>query len=118
MMIVEGIIVLTGAFIFGFQKLMYSLIILFLMSKLSDKIVIGISDSKVLYIIPEKIMEINDYISSVSFIKSFKLRTINDKNVICCIISSRDYKVVYGHIKNIDKKAFIFTSNTYETIGG
>lgn len=118
MMLVEGIIVLTGAFVFGFQKLMYSLIILFVMSKLSDRIVIGISDSKMLYIIPKKLDNIYDYLKSVSYVKSFKLITDDNKDVLCCVISSKDYRVVYNHIKNIDKDAFISVSNTYETIGG
>lgn len=118
MIIVEGIIVLTGAFVFGFQRLMYSLIILYLMSKISDRIVIGISDSKIVYIIPNSILEVNDYINSVSYIKSFKLKTVDEKKVLCCIISSKDYRDFYNHIKAIDRKAFISTSNTYEIIGG
>ena len=118
MMFVEGVIVLTGAFVFGFQRLMYSLIILFVMSKLSDRIVIGISDSKMLYIIPKKLDNIYDYLKSVSYIKSFKLITDDNKDVLCCVVASKDYRIVYNHIKNIDRDAFISVSNTYETIGG
>lgn len=118
MMIVEGIIVLTGAFVFGFERLMYSLIILFLMSKLSDRIVIGISDSKMIYILPDKLDDICSYLNSVSYIKSFNLKTIDDKNVLFCVVASKDYRIVYEHIKDIDKKAFISSYNTYEVIGG
>lgn len=118
MLLVEGIIVLIGAFVFGFEKLMYSLIILFLMSKISDKIVIGISDSKFMYVIPKKFDEVYEYINSLSFVRSFKLKTDNGKEVICLVMSTKDYSIIYSNIKSIDNDAFISANNTYETLGG
>lgn len=118
MIMVEGIIILIGAFVFGFQKLMYSLIILYIMSKLSDKLVIGISDSKLICIIPNKYDEINEFLNSLSFVKSVRLMTENGRDVIYCIVTSSDYRLVYEGIKKIDKKAFLSVNNTYETKGG
>lgn len=118
MLLVEGIIVLVGAFVFGFEKLMYSLIILFLMSKISDKFVIGISDSKLVCIIPNKVDDVMECINSLSYVKSFKLKTDNHKDVIYCILLSKDYRLLYNSIKSIDKNAFMSVSNTYETTGG
>lgn len=118
MVLVEGVIIAVGALVFGFQRFMYSLIILFIMSKLSDKLVIGISDSKLLCIIPYKYDEINEFLQSLSFVKSVKLRTENGKDVIYSIVASKDYKLVYDGIKRIDKKAFLSVNNTYETNGG
>ena len=118
MVIVEGVIVAVGAFVFGFQMLMYSLIILFIMSKLSDKLVIGISDSKLICIIPYKYNEVNELLSSLSFVKSVRLITENGRDVIYCIIASKDYQLVYEKIRKIDEKAFLSVNNTYETQGG
>ena len=117
MVMVEGTIVVIGAFAFGFQKLMYSLIILFINSKLSDKIIIGISDSKVMCIIPSKFDVVNEYINSLSFVKGVSLMTENGKNVIYCVVLTKDYRVVYDHIKNIDDNVFLAVNNTYETKG-
>lgn len=118
MLIVEGTIVVAGALVFGFQRLMYSLIILFLMSKISDKLVIGISDSKLVCIIPEKIDEVMDCLNSLSFIKCFRVVTKNNKDVIYCVLASKDYNLLYNNIKMIDKDVFISVNNTYETKGG
>lgn len=118
MLLVEGIIVFIGALVFGFQRLMYSLIVLFIMSKLSDKIAIGISDSKLVCIIPKKLEEVSDYIDSLSFVKSFRIITNEEKDIIYCIVSSRDYRLLYNQIKDIDRDAFFSANNTYETIGG
>lgn len=118
MVMVEGIIILIGAFVFGFQRLMYSLIILYIMSKLSDRLVIGISDSKLICIIPYKYDEINEYLNSLFFVKSVRLMTENGRDVIYCVVSSKDYRLVYDGVRKIDKKAFLSVNNTYETKGG
>jgi uncharacterized membrane-anchored protein YitT (DUF2179 family) len=118
MIMVEGVIIFVGALVFGFQRLMYSLIILFIMSRLSDKLVIGISDSKLLCIIPYKYDEINEFLNSLSFVRSVRLMTDSGKDVIYCIVTSKDYPLVYEGIRKIDKKAFLSVNNTYETKGG
>ena len=118
MLFVEGTIVLVGAFVFGFQRLMYSLIILFLMSKISDKLVIGISDSKLVCIIPNKLDDVNEYLNSISFVKTFRMYSKNGKDVIYCLVSSKDYTMLYSNVKMIDEEVFISASNTYETVGG
>ena len=118
MLFVEGSIVLVGAFVFGFQRLMYSLIILFLMSRISDKFVIGISDSKLVCIIPSKIEEVNEYLNSISFVNTFRMISKNGKDVIYCIIASKDYMMLYSNLRMIDEEVFISVSNTYETVGG
>lgn len=118
MLFVEGSIVLVGAFVFGFQRLMYSLIILFLMSRISDKFVIGISDSKLVCIIPSKIEEVNEYLNSISFVNTFRMISKNGKDVIYCVIASKDYTMLYSNLRMIDEEVFISVSNTYETVGG
>lgn len=118
MVMVEGVIIFVGALVFGFQRLMYSLIILFIMSRLSDKLVIGISDSKLLCIVPYKYDAVNEFLNSLSFVKSVRLMTESGKDVIYCVVTSRDYRLVYDGIRKIDKKAFLSVNNTYETKGG
>lgn len=118
MIMVEGVIIMIGAFVFGFQKLMYSLIILYIMSRLSDKLVIGISDSKLVCIISNKYEDVSEFLKGLSFVKSVRLMTDDKRDVIYCIVTSRDYRIVYDGVKKIDKKAFMSINNTYEIKGG
>lgn len=117
MIIVEGTIVGIGAFVFGFERLLYSLIILFIMSKLSDKLIIGISEYKLLCIVPYKYKEIDEYLDCRMGIKKVRLKSENKKDVIYCVVSNKEYQLVYNDIKNIDSKAFLSVNNTYETGG-
>lgn len=118
MVIVEGIIILIGAVSFGFQKLMYSLIILYIMSNVSDRIVIGISDCKLISVMPKNVDLVKEYIDSLSFVKNVSLITEDNKDVIYCVVHNKDYKIVYDEIKKIDNECFLSVTNTYETMGG
>ena len=60
MLLVEGSIVVIGAFVFGFTNFMYAIIILYLITFLVDKVVIGISDKKAFYIVTSKKDDISD----------------------------------------------------------
>ena len=51
MIIIDGSIILSGVFIFGASTIMYSLIALYIISILTDKVVIGISRNKAFYIV-------------------------------------------------------------------
>jgi hypothetical protein len=62
MLIVDGSIVLLGAFVFGWTKFMYAIIILYIISFITDKVLLGISDSKAFYIITSKQKEITKYV--------------------------------------------------------
>ena len=67
MFFTDGIIVVSGVFIFGWTNLLYSLISLYILSVLMDKVVLGISQSKAFYII-------TDHETSV---KKFLMQTLN-----------------------------------------
>ena len=62
MLIIDGLIVISGAFVFGFLKFMYAIIILYIISILTDKVLIGISESKAFYIITSKKEEVCDFV--------------------------------------------------------
>ena len=51
MLISDGLIAFSSAFFFGPINCMYSIIILYIISLMSDKVILGISDSKAFYII-------------------------------------------------------------------
>ena len=60
--IVNGTVLIVGTFIFGVEMLITSLIIRFIESKIIDNFLIGISDSKIVFINTDKKEEIISYI--------------------------------------------------------
>lgn len=51
MLYCDGTIVLLTAFVFGPTHFMYSIIVLYVISFMSDRVILGVSDSKAFYIV-------------------------------------------------------------------
>lgn len=123
MIFTDGLIVLASAFVFGPTKVMYAVIVLYIISLMSDKVVLGISDSKAFYIITDKDQEIKEYILKVL---NHGVTVFNAKggfakekqNVLMCVLPTRDYYRLKAGINEIDSEAFFVVTDAYEVFGG
>ena len=123
MLIVDGSIVLIGAFIFGVTKFMYAILILYIISYLTDKVLLGISDSKAFYIITSKEEEICNFVinelnHSITVFDA-KGGYSKEKNpVLFTVIPTKEYVKFKEGIYAIDKNAFFTVIDAYEVMGG
>ncbi len=123
MFFTDGTIIVIGAFVFGFNHLMYSLIILYLISTLTDKVVLGISDSKAFYIITSKEKEVKAFVINElkHGVTEFKVKggyNLENQTVLMSVIPTREYYKLKEGIHNIDKNAFFVAMDSYEVRGG
>lgn len=123
MFFTDGTIIVIGAFVFGFNHLMYSLIILYLISTLTDKVVLGISDSKAFYIITRQEKEVKDFVINElkHGVTEFKAKggyNSENQTVLMSVIPTREYYKLKEGIHNIDKNAFFVAMDSYEVKGG
>lgn len=123
MLITDGLIILTSAFTFGVIHLMYSIVVLYIISLMSDRVILGISDSKAFFIITEKDEEIKDYVLDVlgHGATIFKAKGgLNEKNqnVLMCVLPTKDYYKLKAGINEIDNEAFFVATDAYEVFGG
>lgn len=119
----DGIILLCGTFIFGVNNFMYALIVLYLISMITDKVLLGISDSKAFYIITEKEEEVKDFVLNqlghgVTIFKAKGAHQRKDKKVLFCVIPTREYFKLKEGISTIDTQAFFVVTDAYEVYGG
>ena len=54
MLFVDGSIIILSGLFFGINKMIYSIIILYIISMISDRIVLGVSDNKMFFIITDE----------------------------------------------------------------
>ncbi len=123
MFFTDGTIIVIGAFVFGFNHLMYSLIILYLISTLTDKVVLGISDSKAFYIITSKEKEVKDFVINElkHGVTEFNAKggyNSENQTVLMSVVPTREYYKLKEGIHNIDKNAFFVAMDSYEVKGG
>lgn len=123
MIIVDGSIVIAGGFTYGFTKMFYALIVLYLLSILTDRIMLGISKSKAFYIITEEEEKVKDYIMNklghgVTIIPVKGGYTKEKQKMIMCVIPTREYYKLKEGISRIDKDSFFVITDSYEVKGG
>lgn len=122
MLFTDGIIILTGIFTFGVSKIMYSIINLYIVSMMTDKVMIGVSQSKSFFIITSHESEIKKYIlgelgHGVTVLEGNGAFTGNRQKVLMCVIPTREYFVAKEGIHEIDPNAFFVVADAYEVYG-
>ena len=123
MLISDGLIVVLGGFFFGATKLMYSLIVIYIIGLMTDKVLLGISNSKAFYIITNEDEKIRDYLLNELHhgVTIFSVKggyTHKKDEVILCVVPTREYYRVKEGIHEIDSEAFFVVCDAYEVSGG
>lgn len=119
----DGIIVLCGALVFGVVKCIYAIVTLYIISVLTDRVLLGISNSKAFYIIAEKDEEIKEYVlkelgHGVTVFDGKGGFTKEKQKVLFCVIPTKDYFKLKEGIHDIDSEAFFVATDAYEVLGG
>lgn len=122
-LLINVVILTLGTIVFGFEMLVIALISRYIESRVIDSFLIGISDSKVMFITSSKIDEINDYIineikSGTSEIKIKSGYKQENNMMLMCVVPTEKYIKLKQRIIEIDKKAFITILDAYEVYGG
>lgn len=121
--IINGIIVLIGGFYFGWNMVMYAIIILYINSLMIDKIMLGTSNNKAFYIITKKQEEIKKYIinglnHSVTIFNVEGGFEERKNKVLLTVIPTREYFLLTEGIKELDPDTFFLVCDAYEVRGG
>ena len=123
MIVANSLIILVGMLVFGFNKGVYSFIILICSTYFIDKIMFGLSDSKVFYIYTKRVRKLKKLILEefkTGFTSIPSRGGYSKKNgfMIMCVVANRDYYLFKQKILEIDPQAFIIINSCYEVNGG
>ena len=123
MIFTDGVIIVSSLFVFGWQKFIYSIINMYIISVMTDKVILGISSSKTFYIITEREDEVKnfilDYLShGITVLEARGGYTNSKQKVIMCTIPTKEYFKAKEGIHDIDKEAFFIVTDAYEVYGG
>lgn len=123
MLMSDGVIVLSGVTIFGVNKLMYAIIVVYIIGILTDRVLLGISNSKAFYIVAEKEEEIRNYVLNelghgVTIFDAKGGYSKEKEKVLLCVVPTDEYYRLKEGIHEIDQKAFFVVMDAYEVFGG
>ena len=116
-------IVLIGAITFDVNNVVYSAIILYLSSIIIDRMLIGISTTKVFFIETKKVKQVKKFIieelkTGVTVINMEGGYTQKKGKLLMCVVDSKDYYIFRESVQAIDPKAFFIINDCYEVAGG
>lgn len=121
-LITNGTITLFGFLAFGLSTFIYSLLVVYIMSIVVDKVMLGISASKTFSIITDDEKKVKSYLleqlrHGVTVIPAYGGYTDKDVKMIMCVIPTSEYAIVKDGILDIDPNALIMVSDVYQVLG-
>lgn len=122
-LLMNTVIVLLGILVFGIPSAIYSLILLIISTNIVDKIIIGISTSKMFLITSKKYRKIQDYAinqmqTGVTILDTTGGFMFEKRKMLQIVVPTRSYNAFREKILEIDPNAFIVVNDCYEVTGG
>lgn len=122
-LVINGIIVFIGGLFFGWNKVLYALIILLINSYMMDKILLGISRNKAFYIITKKKEEVKKYIHNhlehdITILNIKEGMKEKEASALLTVIPTKEYFLVTTKIQDIDPDAFFLACDIYQVKEG
>ncbi len=120
--LVDMVVILLAIIAFGnIEAGLYSLIAIFVSSKVMDMLIYGSYEGKMLLIFSVKYEEISKRIMStgrgVTFLQGTGAYHGDDTKVICCAVHKNEYVKVKRFVKEIDPDAFMIINSAKEVLG-
>lgn len=117
------VVVLCGLPLFGISNTVYSSIVLYMEQLVTNKIVIGISDSKLFYVYTRKIDKVRDALvregtTGFTIIPTLGGYSHYKGEMLMCVVDTKDYYEFRELVLSIDKNAFFVIDDCYEVNGG
>lgn len=118
----DGLIVITSAFVFSLEEGLYALIGLFVTSRTIDFVQVGLNTSKNVMIITEEVDEVRDEIfrqidRGVTVLSGAGGYTERERRVVMCVVQQNEFIKLTQTVKTVDPGAFVVAMNATEVLG-
>lgn len=122
-LVVNGLIILIGGYQYGWRIILYALIILYIVSIITDKVVLGISNNKTFFVVTDRVEDVKKYLldnlsQGVTVLDAIGGYTNNKQEVLMVVIPTLEFFKAREGILEIDHNAFITITDSYQVYGG
>ena len=123
MFILDVLIVASSIFVFGLNNFAYALVVLYIMTMMTDRVILGVGRKKAFYIVTDKTQEVKEFVvktlgHGITIFDAVGGYKKKDQKVIFCVIPTSEYFVLKEGINKIDQDAFFVVCDAYEVSGG
>lgn len=120
-LIVSSVIIILGKIVFSWEVVLYAILVSYLISVFTDKVLLGISKSKAFYIVADKEKDdiVRNFLISVPGVGTTVIDaeggySSNNQTLMLAVVPTRQYFVVKEGLKEIDKDIFFLVCDSYE----
>lgn len=120
-LITNAIIVAIGKIVFPWSTIMYGILVSYLISIFTDKVLLGISKSKAFYIVVSKEIDdvVRDFLLSLPGVGATVIDaeggySNDEQTLLLAVVPTRSYFIVKDGLKEIDKDIFFLVCDSYE----
>lgn len=124
-LITNAIIIVIGKIVFPWSTIMYGILVSYLISIFTDKVLLGISKSKAFYIVTNKEKDdtVRDFLLSLPGVGTTVIDaeggySNEDQTLLLAVVPTRSYFIVKEGLKEIDKDIFFLVCDSYEVSNG
>ena len=122
MQVLDGLIVVAGASVFGIRSALYALIAIFCVAKVTDGLIEGLKCSKQAYIISQHYREIAEAIMEqmgrgVTSLEARGMYSDQEKKMLFCVVSKKEIVRLKEIVAEFDSSAFVIVSDAREVFG-
>lgn len=122
LMVVDGMIVLLGALVYGVEAALYAVIAVFITTKVMDAILEGLKFSKLAMIISDKDEEISKGIlyemgRGVTVLPAKGGYSQDNKNMLLCAVDKKEIVTLMDIVDKNDPRAFMIVTDAREILG-
>lgn len=122
LMVVDSVIVLVGAVVFGIQNALYAVMAVYITSKIMDGILEGLKFGKIAFIISEHseiiaaeiLGEMDRGVTALSAKGKYSNK---EKEMLFCVVSKKEIVRLMDIVAKNDKRAFVIVTDAREVLG-
>ncbi|NCC43688.1 MAG: YitT family protein [Clostridia bacterium] len=122
MQIVDAVIVIAGAFVFGPIRALYAIVAIYIVAKVTDGLMEGLNYAKAVYIITEKYDEIAATLMhgldrGVTGIHARGMYAGKDRMMLFCVVGKKQIVQLKEAVASADPGAFVIVTDAREVLG-
>ena len=115
----DGLVVLSGLLVYSWEIVLYGFLVLYIISFMTDRVVLGISQSKAFYIVTTHEEEVREFLlnitnAGVTIINARGGYTNDRQSLLLGVVPTRQYFIVKEGLREIDNNIFFLACDAYE----
>lgn len=122
LLLIDGLVIILAAFVFGIELALYAFLVVFLTSKVIDLIQEGEGFAKAVFIISDYNSQIGkailqDLNRGITYLEGRGGFSGRSREILLVVVGRSELSTLKNLVRNIDPRAFVMVSNMNEVLG-